>query len=133
MNGPLIPVAAIIWCALAIWTASARGWLDPYIEFFDDSLGPIWDTIKRATVGRASDRRLAMDIGPLPPPGSIEPNTGASLSMRDMPLGMARLAVAFGGCPHPNAVPVETWDGERVAVLCPDCDVQLPAEWETQA
>lgn len=43
---------------------------------------------------------------------------------------MANLAVAFGGCPHPNAVPVELLDdGQRVAVLCPDCDAQLPADW----
>lgn len=47
---------------------------------------------------------------------------------------MARLAVAFGGCPHPNATPVELRDtGERVAVLCPDCDTQLPADWPVPA
>lgn len=45
-------------------------------------------------------------------------------------MAMANLAVAFGGCPHPNAVPVELLDGGAVvAWLCPDCDTQLPAEW----
>jgi hypothetical protein len=72
-----------------------------------------------------------VELGPLSPPGTIDLTTGASISVADLPLGMARLAVAFGGCPHANAVPVETVDGDRVAVLCPDCDVQLPAEWET--
>jgi hypothetical protein len=72
-----------------------------------------------------------VEVGPLSPPGTIDLNTGASLSMKDMPMAMARLAVALGGCPHTDAVPVETYDGERVAVLCPDCDGQLPPEWET--
>jgi hypothetical protein len=47
-------------------------------------------------------------------------------------MAMANLTAALGGCPHPNAVPVELLDdGQRVAVLCPDCDTQLPAEWRT--
>jgi hypothetical protein len=33
-------------------------------------------------------------------------------------------------CAHPQAVPVES-DGKTVAVLCPDCDRQLPAAWLT--
>lgn len=36
-------------------------------------------------------------------------------------------------CLHHGAVPVEDLDGERVAMLCPDCDEQLPAEWRTPA
>jgi hypothetical protein len=37
----------------------------------------------------------------------------------------------FGGCRHADAVPVRlSVTGEKVAVLCPDCDAQLPAEWE---
>lgn len=74
--------------------------------------------------------RGMVNVGPLSPPGAIDLNTGTGLSVKDMPMGMARLAVALGGCPHSNAVPVETSDGERVAVLCPDCDGQLPAEWK---
>lgn len=62
-----------------------------------------------------------MDVGPLSP---MPP--GVSLEMAG-----ARLAAAFGRCAHPNAVPVESVDGERVATFCPDCDTQLPAEWET--
>lgn len=34
-----------------------------------------------------------------------------------------------GPCRHLLAVPVES-GGETVAHLCPDCDAQLPAEWE---
>lgn len=41
----------------------------------------------------------------------------------------ANLSVALGRCSHDNAVPVDTLLGERVAVLCPDCDTQLPATW----
>lgn len=81
--------------------------------------------------GGEGDRRM-VDLGPLSPPGTIDLNTGASLGGVTMAMAGARLAVAFGGCPHANAVPVETALGDRVAVLCPDCDVQLPAEWETR-
>jgi hypothetical protein len=33
-------------------------------------------------------------------------------------------------CAHPQAVPVES-NGKTVAVLCPDCDSQLPVAWLT--
>lgn len=32
-------------------------------------------------------------------------------------------------CLHRTAVPVETFDGERVAWLCPECDTQLHPNW----
>lgn len=46
----------------------------------------------------------------------------------------APLALSPGGyCDHPEAVPVELLvTGDLVAWLCPDCDVQLPAEWAVQ-
>jgi hypothetical protein len=37
---------------------------------------------------------------------------------------------ADDSCPHDNATSVESVvTGELLAVLCPDCDKQLPAEW----
>jgi hypothetical protein len=37
-------------------------------------------------------------------------------------------------CAHGAAVPVDLLaTGERVAWLCPDCDCQLPADWEAAA
>ena len=45
-------------------------------------------------------------------------------------MAAVNLAVAFGGCPHADAEPVES-GGETVAWLCPGCDTQLPAEWST--
>ncbi len=45
-------------------------------------------------------------------------------------MAAARIQAAFGPCAHPRPTPVNS-GGERVAVLCPDCDTQLPAEWET--
>lgn len=48
-------------------------------------------------------------------------------------MAMANLAVAFGGCPHRDVVPVELLDGgDVVAWLCPACDTRLPAEWRTK-
>ena len=35
-------------------------------------------------------------------------------------------------CLHSGAVPVEDLGGERVATLCPDCNKQLPAEWQPE-
>jgi hypothetical protein len=47
-------------------------------------------------------------------------------------MASANLTAAFN-CPtgHRNAIPVEDLTGQRVATLCPDCDRQLPAEWNT--
>lgn len=44
---------------------------------------------------------------------------------------LAEAARAEGfGCAHPGAVPVHAQPfGELVAHLCPDCDVQLSADW----
>ena len=51
-------------------------------------------------------------------------------SMKDVQLGMTRLASAMGGCAHLNAVPVDLLvTGERVAWVCPDCPAELPAGW----
>jgi hypothetical protein len=62
----------------------------------------------------------------LVPGGPKMPQFGISAAMAN-----ARLQAALGPCAHPNAVPVEALvTGERVAALCPDCDTQLPAEWE---
>lgn len=73
------------------------------------------------------------------PPGAVialcRVDTGEGLrlpgtSMRDMTLGMTRLAAVLGPCPHYGAVPVDLLlTGERIAWLCPDCDAQLPAAW----
>jgi hypothetical protein len=64
-----------------------------------------------------------MDLGELGPlPYALR---GVSFVMAG-----ARLSAALGPCAHSNAVPVQTLLGERVAALCPDCDTQLPAEWE---
>lgn len=49
----------------------------------------------------------------------------------DAELGFARLTAVLGPCAHPDAVPVELATGEIVAWLCPACDRQLPAGWDT--
>lgn len=109
-------------------------------RFTNRAVTDIWYAIRRM-LGAETIRWLpssltprgsaCMDAGPLSPRGTIDLSTGASIRSINAEMTGALLKVALGGCPHPNAVPVETWYGERVAVLCPDCDGQLPAEWET--
>lgn len=53
MEGPLVVVAAIIWCGVAFWIASDRGWIEsfaPISEFLDRVCGDIWDGLKRAVM-----------------------------------------------------------------------------------
>lgn len=76
-----------------------------------------------------------MDLGPLAPIDDVE--------MYSALMGMLRISVTSEtasavlsvlSCPafHADTVPVElAVTGERVAVLCLDCDRQLPAEWKT--
>ena len=59
-----------------------------------------------------------MDLGPSGPVRGISAE-----------LANARLVAVFGPCRHAAAVPVVS-AGVVVAWLCPDCDVQLPAEWD---
>jgi hypothetical protein len=40
---------------------------------------------------------------------------------------------ANAACSHYTAEPVTTVDGQRVGYLCPDCDLQLEANWQWQA
>lgn len=42
---------------------------------------------------------------------------------------MVELGPLLPVCLHDGAVPVEDLAGERVAMLCPDCDQQLLADW----
>jgi hypothetical protein len=57
-----------------------------------------------------------MDVGPVSSDGWVD--------------FVTRSTALFGQCTHPRALPVEAiLTGDRVAWLCPDCDVQLPADW----
>lgn len=99
MPGPLIAVAAILWCAVAVWIAVGRGWLEPYapiLGFLDDALSPIWATAKK--------------LPPLRQPAVV-------------------LSAPAGGCAHPVPEAVQTVDGDLVAWLYPGCDQELPADW----
>lgn len=42
----------------------------------------------------------------------------------------ARLSALSCRTAHTTAVPVDSVAGDIVAWLCPDCDQQLPADWE---
>lgn len=60
------------------------------------------------------------------PPSSLSESQRVGHFFRDGGTGQG------AGCYHDNAVSVEDLNGERVAALCPDCDVQLPAAWSPE-
>lgn len=61
---------------------------------------------------------------------AIGPEPGPLVHGTTMAVGFARLGTTLGACAHRAAVPVDLLlTGERVAWLCPECNVQLPAGW----
>lgn len=87
-----------------------------------------------------------MDVGPLTSLGDVKAYSAYMRHWTETQAGSRAVVPLFGvtfeqataalsalSCPtyHANTVPVElVATGERVAVLCLDCDTQLPAEWE---
>ncbi len=49
--------------------------------------------------------------------------------IRTADISTVGLAIALGGCRHPDAEPVRA-GGETVAWLCASCESQLPAAWK---
>jgi hypothetical protein len=90
---------------------------------------PVWEDMRKTHAHLAATINAMRTAGliDMPPARGFRPGHGADLYQR--------IRVAVHGrpdrCSHPNAVPVELLTGEVVAALCPDCDEQLPAGFES--
>lgn len=70
---------------------------------------------------------------PAPPPQPKMTSADVNPTLAPAPVAKEGGAATFRLCAHPNAEPVDLITGERVAWVCPECDMGMPADWQLPA